>query len=776
MSRARTIDRALGTGAWAIMAIGLGADVIVSGAALDPNRVVLLVTLVVFFATILLRLGLALRARSRRRVSIGFLLLGLVLWAAESAVLASQGTSNGSHNPTIGEWLFVASYLAMVIYLLTDTEHRATYAFSTWLEAAVVCGGCALLAGSVLLTPVASRYGAAGLPMLVAMLYPVADLILALLVLGQVAMRMRSRDWPVARLFLGFVLLAVADASFVSNVTTGSHGSTRVVELFWGAGFALIVGAACRTRPDAPMTAPRGLPAAVLTGAATVAIVVLAVHPSGRLGPYLAVAAVVTLLAAGGRLVLALREANGAAEAFALARTDDLTMLPNRRAVMARLDEHIAHDRPLGLMIMDLDGFKDINDTLGHVAGDAVLKLAARRMREALPPTAMIARLGGDEFAVVVSDDDEISLLEIAGLVLKALGEPNQVDGLELVVTASLGIAVREGTDRTSSSLLRRADVAMYQAKLTGTGALIYDASRDDFSRTKLQLAEELRRGIPEGQLVLWYQPQIDAASQRVCGLEALVRWQHPERGLMPPIAFLPAARHAGLMLALSDAVARQAIADMQRWRHAGLRIRVALNCAPPELLSGAFVPRLMQAIRESEIEPDDLMIEVTEDSFLADPERTRTILSEIRSTGLQIAIDDYGTGFSSLTYLRDLPVDELKIDRSFVSTMPTDERSVMIVESTLQMAHALGLRFVAEGVEDAATSAALVAMGVDVLQGYHLARPMPSEQVIDWISGWTAGNGIASLNGDTGSDEIQVRRNALGIRPSEDEGLPRRH
>jgi EAL domain-containing protein (putative c-di-GMP-specific phosphodiesterase class I) len=296
---------------------------------------------------------------------------------------------------------------------------------------------------------------------------------------------------------------------------------------------------------------------------------------------------------------------------------------------------------------------------------------------------------------------------------------------------------VRDPADDSSTDLLRRADVAMYQAKQARSGALLYDAHRDDFSRRKLQLADDLRRGIPNGQLVLWYQPQIDAATQQVKGVEALVRWKHPEHGLLSPIEFLPAARRAGLMLQVSQAVLELAIADMRRWTAKGIDLRVAINCAPPELLNGMFLPKLFQACDDGTIPPDRMVIEVTEDSFLAEPERARTILSAIRDHRLEVAIDDYGTGFSSLSYLRDLPVQELKMDRSFISALRTDPRSRMIVASTLQMAQALGLRMVAEGVEDAATMAELVQMGVDLLQGYHLARPMPADELELWFARW---------------------------------------
>ena len=360
-------------------------------------------------------------------------------------------------------------------------------------------------------------------------------------------------------------------------------------------------------------------------------------------------------------------------------------------------------------------------------------------MRSAMPSSAMIARLGGDEFAFVMPTEDEIALLEAAKVVLDALAEPLSADGIEIALSASIGITVRAESDRNSGELLRRADIAMYQAKLGLEGAVLYDPHHDDFSRPRLQLAEELRRGIPSGQLVLWYQPQIDSATMQVCGLEALIRWNHPTHGLLSPAEFLPVARRAGLMLMLSDEVARHAVAAAKRLNAHGLHQRIAINCAPPELLSGLFIPRLYSALESADVPASSLIVEITEDSLLADPVRARTILQEMREHDLQISIDDYGTGFSSLSYLRDLPVEELKIDRSFIARMLTDQRSRTIVQSTLQMAHGLGLRIVAEGVEDAPTASELVAMGVDVLQGYHIARPMPLGDVQAWISEWSA-------------------------------------
>ncbi len=731
---ARRAVRLLGVAIWIVISVGFALNLVGVGAPSAVVRTAHMVTLAVFFVLILLRIGIAAAARLRRRSALLVLFAALALWAAGSTVLNASSEPDLTHFPAPGEWLFLASYLGIAGYLIIDTAHRLTTALDGWLEAIVVCGGTACLAGSPLLVPVGGVVGGRGVPLLLALLYPMIDIALVLLVIGQMVLRVRRGLEKSAVLCLGLALFAVADFNFVTNLSRGTYAYNVVDGLLWAAGFALIVEAACWSRTEVLRALPRSPGPGLMLGPAFIAIAVLAFRPHTGLGPYLTAPAVLTLLAAAGRLVLALRAAKGAAEAFALSQTDDLTLLPNRRSVIARLDAELAADRPLALMLLDLDGFKEVNDTLGHAAGDSVLQLAAHRMRQALPNSVMIGRLGGDEYAIVMPTDDALVLLETAQLVLEVLLEPALVDGIELTTNASIGITVRSETDSQSVELLRRADVAMYQAKATRAGAVIYDAHSDDFSRQRLQLSEELRKAIPDGQLVLHYQPQIDAATQQVCGLEALVRWQHPQQGLLPPIAFLGAARREGLMLQLSDAVGRMVVDDLRRWRANGLHPRVSLNCAPPELLSGVFLPRLYEAIAEAQLPPESLVIEVTEDSFIAEPARARTILREIRAHRVQVAIDDYGTGFSSLSYLRDLPVQELKMDRSFIATMRSDTRSRMIVASTFQMAHALGMRTVAEGVENAATAADLIAMGVDVLQGYHVARPMPADQVEAWI------------------------------------------
>jgi diguanylate cyclase (GGDEF)-like protein len=728
------LTRRLAVAPWSWLALCPAVLAVINAVRPSLAGTWLLVSMAVFFLMLLARIVAALLSQPARRPALLLILAAMICYAAGSAALNGSGTPDLTTFPAPGEWFFLAFYVCTAGYLLVDAPRRTTALGASWLETVIICGGAACLTASVLMTVAANRLAVDGLPLLLALLYPLIDVVLALLVVAQVVLGLRDGLRGASGLLAGFVAFAAADSDFLLHLSSGTYQFGDVSIVVWGAALALITGHACRARRTADAAGVvRGLnPLVVAAGMA--AAFVLAFEPTTAVRTYLIVPALATLVAAGVRLTVAVRAANLAAEAITLARSDDLTSLPNRRAVLAALDRSLSDSTPLGLMILDLDGFKDINDALGHPAGDTVLREIGGRMRAALDKQLLVARLGGDEFAVVAEIDDEIELMELAQTVLAAVREPLSVDGITLSTGASIGITVRTDTDTISSDLLRRADVAMYEAKESRAGALIYDPASDEFSRERLRIAADLRQAIHDGQLVVWYQPQLDATTRRVCGLEALVRWQHPEHGVLAPAMFLPAARRAGLMQALSEEVGRIVVADLVRWRSQGTVPRVALNCGPPELMSGIFIPPLHARLAAVGISADHLVIEVTEDSFLADPQRARELLNDLRGRGFQISIDDYGTGFSSLSYLHDLPVQELKIDRSFVAGICADPRSRMIVASTFQMAAALGLRTVAEGVENAATAADLIAMGVDVLQGYYISKPLPPDQVLAFV------------------------------------------
>lgn len=714
---------------WVLYAVG--------GHAAGDSRRNIIVSIVAFAVPLLVRLGLVITTLPVRRRSNVVLWLSCGAWSAAALWLYVADESDLSSFPHPPELLFLASYIGFATHLILDARSRHTDSASSWLESIVLCGGAASVAAAIFLQPLANSSGRSGLALFTALLYPCLDLALLLVVVVQLTLRNRVADRYALAVTTGWGLFLVADSGFLINVS----GTSVFQAPAFGAGLwfvAMVLMTVNAGRPADRVRAGRrrfgAIPMLIAAGAA---IAVLVVRPLERSGPYIVPIAVLTLVAAAGRMTLALREANGAAEAFALSRTDDLTLLPNRRAVLSRVDGALGTGEPLALMLFDLDGFKEINDTLGHSAGDTVLQIAANRVREGLPQETLVARLGGDEFAAVFSTTDPAVLMRHARELLATLADSMTVDGMTLSVSASIGVTVSDPSDVSSTDLLRRADVAMYQAKQDRAGVLIYDPTRDDFSRQKLQLAEDLRRGIGQGQLRVYYQPQVDAQTRQLHGVEALIRWLHPQLGLLSPAEFLPVARRAGLMLPVSELVLAVAVADMQQWHSRGLDLRVSINVAPAELLSRTFLPQLFKACEQGLVPPDRLVVEVTEDSFLAEPGRARDILAEIREHRVEIAIDDYGTGFSSLSYLRDLPVNELKIDRSFVKAMQRDPRSHTIVYSTVQMATALGLRTVAEGVEDEATMQELAAVGVDLLQGYAAARPMPAAELVDWLLRW---------------------------------------
>ena len=734
-------DRLLNPFAWLLALLAASVGLAPRLVGTDASEVALVACIGVFFALLVARLCLACAHQRDRRTPLLLLTVGICMWGAGSAVLNAAEAVTIVTFPSPGEAFFLASYAGIVAFLLLEVPRRPLPTLSVGLEATVICGATACLAAFVGFGPLSLLFHAREVPLLLALLYPMVDIALALLVLAQVLVGERDRSLRTAALIAGFVCLAAADTSFLLTLPDAMYVSNAALNLLYAVSFTLVCTAATTRPAEIGAVVHPQLQARSLLLAAGVAIAALALNPLGPIGWFVTAAALMTLAAAGWRLALALREAAGAAEAFRLSRTDDLTGLPNRRAVLADLDRHLEADRPLALMLLDLDQFKDINDSLGHTVGDRVLILVAQRLRTRLGHDLAVARLGGDEFALVALTDDEVEVMEAGRDICNVLAEPVDIQGLQVSVSSSVGIAARVDHD-SSTELLRRADVAMYEAKASRVGTVLYEAAHDRFTHQRLRRTEELRRAITNGELAMWYQPQVDAATQHVVAVEALVRWRHPVEGLLIPAAFLPEARQHGLMAALSVGVIRQVVDDARTWVDEGLGFQVSFNCAPPEILSGHAIPYLVEAMTQANLPLDTLLIEVTEDSFLADPERARERLLELRDLHVQSAIDDYGTGFSSLAYLRDLPVSQLKLDRSFVSTLLDDASSRVIVDTTTRMAHALGLRLVAEGVEDAPTAAALIALDVDVLQGYHVSPPMPAASVGPWVRQWSASLG----------------------------------
>ncbi|WP_225754439.1 bifunctional diguanylate cyclase/phosphodiesterase [Actinotalea sp. Marseille-Q4924] len=730
------LARVLDGGPWAAIVAGVLSSLVLTG---EDEAVGLVITLTAVFGLLLTRVVLTAHREPHRRLSLLLLGGGVALWSAGSAWVSVGRTLSAVTFPAPGEILCVLAYLALAAFLQVDAPRRVATSAVAWTEAGIVCGAAVCLAGFAVLAPLSGTGVRGGLALLLAVLFPLINLVLSTMVIAQMVLRQRDRSVRTLMLALGFLGIAVADSSLIGSLSTETYTASVALQALWGASFAALVAAGCRApgvpdgRPDARESTP------VLVTASGLALVVLVLDPWTAVGWVVRVVALLTLLAAGVRMTLALREARGAAEAMRLSLTDELTGLPNRRSLLAATDRALEAGGAVGVLLLDLDGFKDVNDSLGHAAGDEVLLTLAQRLRRLLPPSVLVARLGGDEFAVLAPGADAILLLETAQRLRQALAAPVRVDTMDLAIDASVGIALHATGPTAANELLRRADIAMYEAKQSRVGALLFDPSLDGLAGDRLRRGEELRYALTHDQLVLQYQPQVDARTRQVVAFEALVRWQHPQEGLLGPAAFLPDVRRVGLMTALTEKVLLTAVADLRRWLDAGLDLRVAVNWAPEEVVAGALVPTLVAALTSAGVPAERLTVEVTEDSFLAEPDRARQVLLQLRSHGVQVSIDDYGSGFSSLAYLRDLPVQELKMDRSFVARVDQDDRSRLIVQTTTQMARAMNLRMVAEGVEDAAVAAALLPLGVDILQGYHIARPMPADEVGAWVARWRA-------------------------------------
>ena len=418
---------------------------------------------------------------------------------------------------------------------------------------------------------------------------------------------------------------------------------------------------------------------------------------------------------------------------------DSLTGLPNRTLLRDRTGQAIRQaDRelvPAALLLIDLDRFKEINDTLGHHYGDQLLIQVGERLQAGLREVDTVARLGGDEFAVLLP---KIATAEGAIVVAKklqaALEEPFTIDDLTLDVEASIGLALYPDHGNDPDELLQRADIAMYAAKDTHAELVLFDTKLNQHSPRRLTLLGQLRRAIENQELVLHYQPIIDTQTSKVLGVEALVRWQHPEHGLLPPGEFIPLAERTGLITPLTHYVLKAALQQCRHWCQAGHELAVAVNVSARRLLDLSFPDEVAGLLATWEVPARLLVVEITESTIMSDPAHALEVLGRLDKMGVQVAIDDFGTGYSSMAHLKSLPVHELKVDRSFVMHMTSSASDAVIVRTTIDLGRNLGLRVVAEGVEDAVTWQELDALGCDAIQGYYVSRPIPAEDLSSWL------------------------------------------
>ncbi|HEY5595462.1 MAG TPA: EAL domain-containing protein, partial [Nitrospiria bacterium] len=423
-----------------------------------------------------------------------------------------------------------------------------------------------------------------------------------------------------------------------------------------------------------------------------------------------------------------------------MASYDTLTGLPNRTTLYNHLLDAIRADngigKPLALLLVDMDRFKEINDTLGHDRGDEILKQVGRRLREAMFERDIVARPGGDEFWVLLLKMANAKDIDVAvQKILKALDPPFLIEDLPIRVEASIGIALYPDHARAAEVLFRRADIAMHSSKRAGIPSTLYDPVQDKHSPQRLALMGELHHAIEHGELLLFYQPKISLKTRRVIGVEALVRWKHPLRGMIPPDQFILPAEQTGLIHPLTQWVMAEGMRQCKAWRDAGTTLTVSVNLSARNLLDTKLPDQVAEQLKSAGVAPDWVTFEITESAIMANPAHALDVLMRLHEIGIRFSIDDFGIGYSSLAYLKKLPVDSIKIDKSFVINMAKDVNDAVIVRSTVDLAHNLGLKVIAEGVENKDLWDRLSVMGCDEAQGYHMARPMPADELTRWLS-----------------------------------------
>lgn len=593
-------------------------------------------------------------------------------------------------------WLVFASIVGAIALGLVVRRRVGVIPHLSWLDAAM--GGFSIAA-------LAAACGAAG-----------ATIVAAAGVAGALALSRWRPGWPLLVGAAGLALLGAGEVAVAVPLLVGA-----------------VVWREPRCRPG-PAFSWTVLVATL--GFALIALGLLTVGQFARIGALAVGLATSTVLVGMARAAITVRERLRESEREAV--TDALTGLGNRRHLMERLEAKIAEAESggerLALLLIDLDGFKELNDTLGHYAGDEVLRQIGPRLRELLRHDDLLARLGGDEFAVVLEPGDEAGASASALRLRHALERSFRVGDVSVHVDASVGIALYPDHARDGVGLLQRADVAMYEAKRIRTGHEVYASARDHHSRQRLALIGELRGAIAAGQLRVMYQPQAELATGLVRGVEALVRWAHPRLGLLAPADFLPLAEQSGLTRVLTEFVLDRALHEIGELRRAGFDVTVAVNLGPADLLDLGLPLEITRLLDARDFPATALELEVSENIVMSDPLRTIDVLARLREIEVMVSLDDFGAGNSSLAHLKQLSVDRLKLDQSFVVSIADDPHDAAIVQSTVELAHRLSLPVIAEGVETEAAWELLADSACDLAQGHFVSRPVPGDTLTHWL------------------------------------------
>jgi diguanylate cyclase (GGDEF)-like protein len=683
-------------------------------------------------------LARALTVDSERRLWL-LLAAGIASYAGGNLYysLALSGTAHVPR-PAPSDALFLLFYpLAFAtIVLLAGRQVRDVHARKC-LDGAIAGLALGALATSFVLEPAIHVSHGTFSSVATNLAYPLADLVLIIFVLGAFVFTgwRPERRWLL--LLLGFTAIAVGDSSYLFRAAEGTYRAGTLLDALWPAGLSLLAFAAWSKpgapdeRRDAEMTR-MVLPCAF----SAIAVFLLVRADYVHTGPVPETLAALALFAGMLRFAATfneVRKLSGIRDRQAL--TDDLTGLANRRQFYAQLNGAIEGCRARGasfaLLMVDIDNFKELNDTLGHHAGDLLLQQIGPRVQRVMRGDA-VARLGGDEFGLIVRDASAAAAT--AERIQLALGRPFELDEESVSVRASVGIAVFPGDAQSTDGMLQRADLAMYQAKTDRSRYAFYAPGSETGSRERLGLVAELRTAIEQGGLVVHYQPQVDLRTNTVSGVEALVRWQHPRRGLLGPNQFVPVAEQTGVMRELTASVLEQALAQQRAWLDEGRELSLAVNVSATNLLDAAFLGDLRRRLDHWRTPPGMLRLEITESVLIAQGSRVRHVIDSLGDLGVNLSLDDFGTGYSPLSYLRELPVTEIKIDRSFVEAMMSDRDTATIVAAVIALARRLGIDVVAEGIETAGQLEMLRSFNCPFAQGYLFSRPLPATVVGRWL------------------------------------------
>jgi diguanylate cyclase len=671
------------------------------------------------------------------------LAVALLLSATGNALRTWHAGIDGTGSyPLYADLVTLGGYLTLYGTLIGMLRARVPrFHPSMWLDGLIGALGTLAAGVAFVIGPVLNPVGGGPAPQLMDLSMPAMDLLLVALLVAMGSILGVRLDRTIMTVTAALCVVCVADVVLFFENRDGSYVDGGPLELSWLLGIALAATAAHFTRVR-PVPVEHGGSrigwrlVAVPLICNVISLVVLALGWGDSMPAAAAWLAIACVVAAIARTAVTFREVRAFNEVKLQARTDELTGLPNRRQLLEQARTVLASAsarRPAALLLLDLDGFKEVNDSLGHHAGDQLLRQVGPRLRGALHGRELLARLGGDEFAVLLPEAGLDEAHDRAQRLRDLILEPFTVEDIRLHVGVSIGLSTAPVPAATVDELLRCADVAMYAAKTGREGVHVYVPDPDGGTGDRLRTMEELRVALTDDQLLVHLQPQVDLVEGSVVGAEALVRWQHPTRGLLSPAQLLPAAEQAGLLRPLTDRVLELALAAAAQWWPTR-RVPVSVNLSAANVTDLDLPGKVAQALVRHGLPARALTLELVEDTLMADPERGRVVLGELRRLGVRTSIDDYGTGYSSLAYLRYLPADELKLDRSLTQDVDSDRRARAIVRHTVALAHDLGLTLVAEGVEDGDIAAALGSLGCDVAQGYAIAPPMPVADFLAWL------------------------------------------